>query len=752
MAYTSKYTGKEIDDILDKASSGGGVTIVNSVDDLDPNASVGSLAVVAQQAGIGKIDLNNIHTLTEEDLDVDNMELLNVEKFTPVSSVNFLTPTDLTNLTQSTIVFLPKTFSGTSNLKMLAFAVMPEGVMFAYQDFTKQSGIESGEYTIGAISDNIYTIDQSVASILENVLNSDEWIIGGSENTMSSDGSIPPEQIEVLNRFFEFYGGTPANANLYIKKDQWEDVHKETKHSIDLLLNTIPTKVSQLDNDVNYITKEALEKETQYPNNGVINITNNKLIYNPIPLENLSLSIQDNQDDIFEKAYLLYAAPITGTSFNEQENIYVTNNNDLKNCLCLAVIEKIGDSYYVSNKYAGPINFAYTKIELTYLPNLSGSPETNLLSSITSPVYCYYNGVYKENLNELFSYVWQRNYKLGDIIEIFYTGILKVNFVSKLRGEYFGVGCDITHYGMNNGSLEVKEYNTSIDKNIKIVTDSDIRDGYNRCSSVEFMEGVTEIKDAPNCSIIVPTTIKSCSVGNGLTFYVKTPESVCYLMRENATFKLADNEDELINVEVPIEIKNLNIPSGVKGIESIKLHSDVTNIHTNTDVKLYLNDVNLMYPGIQNNLYKFSTIYLNDVLVNGDIELNGKLLLKVSSNNKINPNITRVGYCSLYGKSFDEIYITNPYSMLEDYSFSHCSVQIVHFPSYYGCINMSAFMNCDCILDCSQLKVIPVLNTGVTFSMKTVIVPDNLYDEWIVIEGWNNYVDKIIKKSEWDAQ
>lgn len=233
------------------SSEGGnqGILIVESVDRLDTNASVGSLAVVAQQSGIGKIDLNNIHTLTEEDLDANTMELLNVEKFTPVSSVNLLTPTDLTNLIPSIILFLPKTFSGT-NLNALVFGVIPENdfyrVVFQYQDFTGQGSIEPGEYIIGVISDNIYTIDQSVASILESVLNSDEWVICGSEDISNISGAgIPPEQIEVLNRFFEFRGGVPANANLYIKKDQWGAV--------------VPTKMSQLEQDVKFDTEPEIE-------------------------------------------------------------------------------------------------------------------------------------------------------------------------------------------------------------------------------------------------------------------------------------------------------------------------------------------------------------------------------------------------------------------------------------------------------------------------------------------------------------
>ena len=54
MSYISKYTGAEIEEILDTVSNGvdGGVPIVNSIDELNPNSSVGSLACVVEQGSI----------------------------------------------------------------------------------------------------------------------------------------------------------------------------------------------------------------------------------------------------------------------------------------------------------------------------------------------------------------------------------------------------------------------------------------------------------------------------------------------------------------------------------------------------------------------------------------------------------------------------------------------------------------------------------------------------------------------------
>ena len=59
-------------------------------------------------------------------------------------------------------------------------------------------------------------------------------------------------------------------------------------------------------------------------------------------------------------------------------------------------------------------------------------------------------------------------------------------------------------------------------------------------------------------------------------------------------------------------------------------------------------------------------------------------------------------------------------------------------------------------LDFSSLEQIPNLTANsITASFdsptKIIIVPDNLYDEWIVATNWSTYATYIIKKSEWDA-
>lgn len=63
MGFKSKYKGFEIENLLDKISEGGGggITIVDSIDKLDPNAELGSLACVVEQGSIKESSFRDLY-------------------------------------------------------------------------------------------------------------------------------------------------------------------------------------------------------------------------------------------------------------------------------------------------------------------------------------------------------------------------------------------------------------------------------------------------------------------------------------------------------------------------------------------------------------------------------------------------------------------------------------------------------------------------------------------------------------------
>lgn len=58
------------------------------------------------------------------------------------------------------------------------------------------------------------------------------------------------------------------------------------------------------------------------------------------------------------------------------------------------------------------------------------------------------------------------------------------------------------------------------------------------------------------------------------------------------------------------------------------------------------------------------------------------------------------------------------------------------------------------ILSFANHDAIPTISEGI-FALSNenckIIVPDNLYDEWIVAENWQAFANRIIKKSDWDS-
>jgi hypothetical protein len=112
---------------------------------------------------------------------------------------------------------------------------------------------------------------------------------------------------------------------------------------------------------------------------------------------------------------------------------------------------------------------------------------------------------------------------------------------------------------------------------------------------------------------------------------------------------------------------------------------------------------------------------------------------------------------------------------------SKCPVTEIHFPdsllkiTSFPCINLcpnlrtvkmgknieslSSLLITNCPnhvdLDFSDVINIPTISSGdFTRYVKSysIIVPDSLYDQWVIATNWSRLASYIIKKSDWDAQ
>lgn len=125
------------------------------------------------------------------------------------------------------------------------------------------------------------------------------------------------------------------------------------------------------------------------------------------------------------------------------------------------------------------------------------------------------------------------------------------------------------------------------------------------------------------------------------------------------------------------------------------------------------------------------------------------------------PNVTTIGfYAFSHCTLLKNVYIPNA-TIIDNGVFSYCSNIVSIELSKVTRIGKAAFNTCLdlALFDFRGVTQVPTLDDvnafGYTPTAKKIVVPDNLYDEWITSTNWssstNNIVTSIIKASEYEA-
>ena len=231
----------------------------------------------------------------------------------------------------------------------------------------------------------------------------------------------------------------------------------------------------------------------------------------------------------------------------------------------------------------------------------------------------------------------------------------------------------------------------------------------------------------------------------------------------NTPLNMCLNCLSLKNVVLPKGITNLSGSnfSGCYSLENITLPEGITTLGNNVFLNCYsLRNVVLLESITEIGSNSFSACYsLTDIVIPENVtSISSNVFSSCYSLRNINlpKNITSIG-----GSAFSNCYsLTNTelpegVTNIGSAAFSSChSLTNILIPENVTSIESYAFSNCEAIMqyDFTKVKIVPTLENINAFAYinqaAKIIVPDELYEEWIAATNWSEYADYIYKASE----
>lgn len=251
MGFKSKYKGLEIENLLDKMSKGGGgITIVDSVNQLDPNAELGSLASVVEP---GSITETLISELPQPDSSIINMDtgFVDATSCPQVSALSIIVPegpipvsmelkesetiyfcSESVNLVNMTTGIILGIWPQIENNEIIALAGM-------YMNVTTR---EQKQWAFFIIQNGVVSVDQ--AAIDEcNAYIKDLYYIGAMQYVMQGS-SLTTEQLLIYDNVVKAAAVFPSKAHVYLKKDYWEELYAKDFETLASNIGKVETSMN----------------------------------------------------------------------------------------------------------------------------------------------------------------------------------------------------------------------------------------------------------------------------------------------------------------------------------------------------------------------------------------------------------------------------------------------------------------------------------------------------------------------------
>ena len=785
MAFKSKYKGFEIENLLDKISEGGdGITIVDSVDQLDPSAELGSLVSVVEP---GSITETLISELPQPDSSIINMDtgFIDATSCTQVSGLSIIVPEGpipvSMELTESEMLYFCSEsvdlMNMTTGIMLGVFPVVVNNEIIALAGmYMNVTTMEQKELLLFQIQDGVVSVDQTAIDEC-NAYIKDLHYIGAMPYVMEGL-SLTTEQLIIYDKVVKVVAGIPSKAHVYLKKDNWEELYAKDFEKLSSDINKldtglndldakIPTKVSQLQNDSFYI---PLKKKS------IIKTSSTYII------------LEDNTETHIKQCVLSGVFEICIGSIN-RATLYIP----VELGTVIRVTDVMGGYTLLQKSFdCGLIKFEFQNIGGTISINYTSIPQVRIdyIFKLAGSDTIYIN-------------------TSGGALNQYY-----------LNGSTIGAGGNILGEGEHHFTMisdisaesEVKYYGGADDYVIL---------GPSFVTKIILGNGIKNLPKIQNCPLLaeiqLPQSLKYAKDYGG--YFSNTPllqyisvYTTDMLFRMSVGYSssntpgsrgLFSNGKKLKRYDDLYGFKPLVAPSDVRvalegiwdGIEGLSSNQGIIYpngllsagvncmgynvpfiaIPRNTnicDISFQLEN----YGGSYSFLYNKYLAYIDG---NSRRQDNGFLFKNQFSFKRINSlTIERSFSEHLFrGINIETIYLKT--KTVPEYAFSHSTVNNVYLENtvtiengaFANCSNITklelpdtlesireyAFNSCASLncLDFSKSTMIPFLGqhafSNISSSYK-IIVPDALYDEWIAATNWSTYADYIIKKSDWDVQ
>lgn len=795
----------------DWETAAGGIPIVSSIEELDPNASSGTMAVIAK-GSLNTISIADVYFPSEEDFLLDEetlfVKLLNADKLTLVKGIDLHTPPSNYEYPQAAFMgillnkyavdaFAKGLDLGNPNANPLDETKVKMGIFYVTMMPNPEDpeNLDSNIVMIGgaaggsdvlnnmgnpedlAFAQHIpevgFVIDNEKLDSFNKQLEEDDYYFL-TIMTNGLEGDIPPKEIiQILRGYdnvFKISSGG-SKPKVYIKNQEWEVFLEEDfnslKNSINLVNQSIPIKVSQLENDVPYLTAEDLE------NLNNLEITDISTGRNTVVLkdgeliriygsQHSTIYVTIDEEVPFHKGYIQYDQPLGGTTF-VGDNIKVISSDIERGTHLIEFTKIAGDALPIIGR-SMPLDMkngmAYVRIEIESIPNNSyiHTALANLNALNTMILYNRETALSIEELGK------SRNYYPEDVVEIWYShGDLSIDCGYEAYVNIYHRSIENTTFNISKGGRYNVNITLDTDYDKSFVQDYDAGWLASRTDLLKYTEGLKRatipsgdyfagtsnnmVWDVGVNHVALPSTIeevrfkvspKKVSVPSEETYWRIFNK---YRFSDTDSVIINGKEGKTIDLTVPDNVSTLAscVGNTFSELHSLKLTNNITNIQdcafSNPIIHKLILPETYEYWKPNIGLRAFRTI-IKEIAVDRtdtalDLWRSGNSLIKVKST-----------YTSPLGITSE---IIAPYALYKCVSIPYVTLYSSVKEIKEGVFEGTSISYYDC-LGCTD---VPKLSNNASFGSADyrIVVPQDKYEEWVASEGWSNYEDKIVGAS-----